>query len=125
VVDPPGASFEPYGPPGPQAGAPVAAIADAHASSRPFAAPAPLGAPGAPLGGVGPPHASSSPFSAPPWKSGQPAVPPDRSPHPWSVVELPAIDPAPALIERQRRIFLCVVAGLVGLVVLIAILAGR
>ncbi len=67
-----------------------------------------------------------SPRAAPPWQSGQPSPPPtpaERIARSWQIIALPAFDPA--LFERQRRIVLRVALGLVGLVIALAVLAGR
>jgi serine/threonine protein kinase len=67
---------------------------------------------------------SGSPRAAPPWQSGQPSPPPgDRVARSWQIIDLPAVDPA--LFERQRRIVLRVALVLVGLVIALAVLAGR
>jgi serine/threonine protein kinase len=75
----------------------------------------------------GPPLAaplSSGPLAAPPWQSGQPAPPSgDRVARSWQIIDLPAVDPA--LFERQRRVVLRVALAVVGLVIALAILAGR
>jgi hypothetical protein len=67
---------------------------------------------------------SNSPLAAPPWQVGQPSPPPgDRVARSWQIIDLPAVDPA--LFERQRRIVLRVALALVGVVIALAILAGR
>jgi hypothetical protein len=69
---------------------------------------------------------SSSPLAAPPWQSGQPSpspTPAERIARSWQIIDLPAFDPA--LFERQRRIVLRVALGLIGLVIALAVLAGR
>jgi len=77
---------------------------------------------------------STSPPAAPPWQSGQPppTTPPPPSTTPpsagriarsWRIIDLPAVDPA--LFERQRRIVVRIALGLVGLVIALAVLAGR
>jgi serine/threonine protein kinase len=114
---PPAATSTLLGPPGP----PVVVVRGIAVGPLPTPVPAPGRALSAspPLGislGTG------SPFSAPPWQSGQRSPLADR-PRPWSIVELPAIDPG--MFERQRRIVLRVAAGLAVLVILLAILAGR
>jgi len=89
------------------------------ASSEPTASPRP--ATGAhPVSG-----ASSPPYAVPPWQAGRPPIqaPADRGARPWAVVELPAFDPV--AFERRRRIVLRVAAGLVGFILLFAIVAGR
>ena len=88
--------------------------------------PAILAADGAPLAALAAPR--SSPLAAPPWKSGQPSPPPPPTPaeriaRSWRIIDLPAIDPA--LFERQRRIVLRVALAVVGLVIALAVLAGR
>jgi serine/threonine protein kinase len=67
-----------------------------------------------------------SPLAAPPWQSGQPSpspTPAERIARSWQIIDLPAFDPA--LFERQRRIVLRIALGLVGLVIALAVLAGR
>ena len=72
---------------------------------------------------VDPPRASSSLLSAAPWQSGQPGPPPERAVRPWSIIELPAFDPA--VFARHRRIAARVAAALVALVLVLAIAAGH
>jgi serine/threonine protein kinase len=66
-----------------------------------------------------------APLAAPPWQSGQPLPPPpaDRVARSWQIIDLPAVDPA--RFERQRQIVVRVALGLVGLVIALAVLAGR
>jgi serine/threonine protein kinase len=66
-----------------------------------------------------------TPFVAPPWKSGQPSNGghTDRVPRSWALIELPVVDPV--VFERQRRIVLRIAGAMVGVIVLLAILAGR
>ncbi|HEX3482669.1 MAG TPA: protein kinase [Kofleriaceae bacterium] len=81
------------------------------------------GADGAPLAPLTAAR-SGSPLAAPPWQSGQPAPPPgDRVARSWRVIDLPAVDPA--LFERQRRIVLRIAIALIGVVIALAVLAGR
>jgi len=94
-----------------------------HAYAPPPMAPVP----GAPLPG---PPVPTAPFSAPPWQSGQPESMPipvptvsDRIHRSWAVIDLPAFDPE--AFARQRRIVLRITGGLVGVILLLAILAGR
>jgi hypothetical protein len=96
------------------------------------------------LGPFGPPPASvalatvapqlpaSVPFTVPPWQSGQPASPAaggadgsqtHRVSRSWAVVTLPPIDPQ--VFDRQRRLVLRISGGLVGAIIVLAILAGR
>jgi serine/threonine protein kinase len=79
-------------------------------------------APNAPF--TGSPAASNAAFAIPPWQSGQPSGPPtERIARSWAVIDLPAF--APEVFERQRRIVLRVAGGLVGVILLLAIIAGR
>ena len=81
--------------------------------------------PAAPFGPAGG-RIASSPFAQAPWQSGQPAPPPgpgDRVVRSWSIIDLPAFDPE--LFARQRRIVLRVALGLIGVVIALAVLAGR
>ena len=112
----PAATSTLIGPAGP-AGAPLAGLPDGSPPGRPFSASPPLGLP--PILGAGRPR--STPFSAPPWQSGR--APSERPARPWSIVELPAIDPE--LFARQRRIVVRVAAALGALVILLALLAGH
>jgi serine/threonine protein kinase len=67
---------------------------------------------------------STSPYAAPPWQSGQPSPPPvERVARSWAIIDLPAFDPD--MFERQRRIVLRVAAALIGVVILLAVLAGH
>jgi serine/threonine protein kinase len=66
--------------------------------------------------------APNPPFSVPPWQTGQPASP-SPAPRSWAVVELPEIDPAQ--FARQRSIVVRVAAAILGLIVAVAIAAGR
>jgi serine/threonine protein kinase len=68
---------------------------------------------------------ASSPYAAPPWQSGQPLSPPpaERALRSWAIIDLPAFDPES--FERQRRIVLRVAAGLIGLVILLAVITGH
>ena len=101
---------------------PAAIMRDAQASSRPF--PAPAMAPAmTTMPGVAPARASGSPLSAAPWQAGQPPSPADRIARSWSVIELPAFDPQ--AFARHRRIAARVVAGVVGVVIVLAIIAGH
>jgi len=69
------------------------------------------------------PHPGAA-FAVPPWQSGQPAsLVPVEPPRSWAIVELPAIDPE--LFARQRRLVLRVAGGVVGLILVIAIMLGR
>ncbi|HEX8112563.1 MAG TPA: hypothetical protein VF516_32760, partial [Kofleriaceae bacterium] len=67
----------------------------------------------------------SSPLGAAPWQSGQPLPPPavDRVARSWRIIDLPAFDPAQ--FERQRRIVLRIALAVVGLVIALALFAGR
>jgi serine/threonine protein kinase len=100
---------------------PSAPLPHARASST-GPEPAILAGDGAPLAALVGPR-SSAPLAAPPWQSGQPSPPGDRVARSWQIIDLPAVDPA--LFERQRRIVLRVALALVGLVIALAVLAGR
>jgi hypothetical protein len=86
----------------------------------------PPGAPIGPMSGRMP----GSPFAAPPWQTGQPSSqqqpPPSlvaRVARSWAIIDLPPFDPEQ--FERQRRIVLRVVIGLIGFVIVLAVFAGR
>jgi serine/threonine protein kinase len=69
-----------------------------------------------------------APFAAPPWQAGQPEPPriptvSDRIHRSWAVIDLPAFDPE--TFARQRKLVLRITGGLVGVILLLAILAGR
>jgi hypothetical protein len=65
-----------------------------------------------------------SPFAAAPWRSGQPsAQQPEPMPRPWSIIDLPAFDPD--MFARQRRLVLRIAAAVVGVVIVLALLAGH
>jgi serine/threonine protein kinase len=99
--------------------APLPPVRAASTGPRPAIA----AADGAALAPVAAPP-SGSPLAAAPWQSGQPSPPPaDRVARSWRIIDLPAFDPAQ--FERQRRIVLRVAIGLVGLVIALAVLAGR
>jgi serine/threonine protein kinase len=67
---------------------------------------------------------SSTPFTVSPWQAGQPGGPPtERTRRSWAVIDLPALDPE--VLARHRRIVLRVAIGLVTLILLLAVLAGR
>jgi hypothetical protein len=135
----PSAAFPAIGarpPGGPQVtpSAAFPAIGARPPSSVPLAPLAPPPLSSMPLATLAPPPPSSVPFAVPPWQSGQPAAPagavmradalePDRAVRPWSIVALPPFDPE--MFERQRRLVLRVSGGLVGFIILLAILAGR
>jgi hypothetical protein len=73
---------------------------------------------------TGVPPIGSTPFTVPPWQSGQPSGPPtERNSRSWAIVDLPAVDPE--RVARQRHLLLRVAGGLIGFVVLLAILAGH
>jgi hypothetical protein len=84
-----------------------------------------------PLAAIAPQPSSSVPFTVPPWQSGQPANPAgggdgaeaSRVARSWAVVALPPFDPA--LFDRQRRIVLRISGALVGVIILLALIAGR
>ena len=66
-----------------------------------------------------------APFAVPPWQSGRHSAsrPDERTDRSWAVVDLPAFDPE-AFARRQRLVFRIAI-GLVGFILLLAILAGR
>jgi serine/threonine protein kinase len=73
---------------------------------------------------AGSPPIGNAPFTVAPWQSGQPGGPPtERIERSWAIIDLPAFDPE--VFERHRRIVLRVAAGLVGVILLLAIIAGR
>jgi serine/threonine protein kinase len=85
--------------------------------------------PSAPYGDAAGP-VSSTPFAAPPWHAGSPRplsqpVPTvsDRIHRSWAIIDLPAFDPE--TFARHRRIVLRATAGLIGFILLLAIIAGR
>jgi hypothetical protein len=76
------------------------------------------------MGSPFPGAVSSTPFTVSPWQAGQPGGPPtERNRRSWAVVDLPALDPE--VLARHRRIVLRSAIGLVALILLLAILAGR
>jgi serine/threonine protein kinase len=123
LTGPPGAPLTLAGPPGIATdlpativdGAPLADLPDAQAAGGPPPATA--------LPAMAAPHAPTSPLSPSPWQAGQPASPADRVARSWAVIDLPAFDPE--AFERQRRLVVRIAAGVVGFVVLLAILAGH
>lgn len=133
----------PFAPAGSHAtpSAPFAAVGSHATPSAPFGSRAPSSMPPAalasqppssvPLATIAPQPPSNLPFTVPPWQSGQPASPAgggdaaevNRLARSWAVVALPPFDPA--VFDRQRRIVLRVSGGLVGFIILLAIIAGR
>jgi serine/threonine protein kinase len=111
------------------------APAGSHATpSAPFPAVGSRAASSMPLAAIAPQPVSSAPFTVPPWQSGQPASLPggpggadgadaSRVARSWAVVALPPFDPA--LFDRQRRIVLRISGALVGVIIVLALIAGR
>ena len=127
---PPAASF----PGGPRRGStpsvPFAPVGSRITPSVPFAQVGSQATSSVPLGAIAPPPSSSVPFTVPPWQSGQPANPAggdgaeaSRVARSWAVVALPPFDPAQ--FDRQRRIVLRISGGLVAVIILLALIAGR
>jgi serine/threonine protein kinase len=110
---------------------PFAPVGSHATPSAPFAAVGSRAASSVPLAAIAPQPPSSVPFTVPPWQSGQPANPAggadnaeaSRVARSWAVVALPPFDPA--LFDRQRRIVLRISGGLVGVIILLALIAGR
>jgi serine/threonine protein kinase len=130
----PAASFRAAGLRQPTPSQPLPQVGPQDMSSAPFAAIGSRSASSLPLAAIAPQPPSSVPFTVPPWQSGQPANPagdpafadagePGRAARSWAVVALPPFDPA--LFDRQRRIVLRVSGGLLGAIILLAIIAGR
>ena len=73
---------------------------------------------------------SSAPFAPPPWHAGA-ATPPsqrvptvsDRIHRSWAIIDLPAFDPQ--TFARHRRVVLRVSGGVIAVILLLAIIAGR
>jgi serine/threonine protein kinase len=125
--------LEPRGPrkppPPPPPPAPPLAMMTPPPAVEPIALPAAPGTQPAPYG-PGPGPVSSPLFAAPPWHAGTPApvsqpIPmvSDRIHRSWAIVDLPAFDPE--TFARQRRIVLRVTGGVIGFILLLAIIAGR
>jgi hypothetical protein len=111
------------GPVPPMAGPPTLPSTVSILPTQPANPPPVIGVrtPGSPFAGS---LVASTPFTVPPWQSGQPGGPPtERAERSWAVIDLPAFDPE--VFERHRRIVLRVAGGLVGLILLLAIVAGR
>ena len=73
-------------------------------------------------------QAASPAFGAPPWHTGTPPSQPvptvsDRIHRSWAIIDLPAFDPD--TFARHRRIVLRVSGGVIGFILLLAIIAGR